>query len=61
MKKVFVSMMMVAAMAVSFVSCKEKAEEAVEEVATEEVVEEVVIEEPVEEVSEEEATEDAAQ
>ena len=46
MKKVFLSLALVAAMSVSFVSCKEKAEEGTEvETTTEEVVEEPVMEE----------------
>lgn len=62
MKKVFLSMMMVAAMAVSFVSCKEKAEEVTEPAVEETVVEEPVVEETAtEEATEEVATEEAAQ
>lgn len=49
MKKAFLSLVLVAAMSASFVSCKEKAEEATEETATEVVEEAPAAEEVVEE------------
>ncbi|WP_291119545.1 hypothetical protein [Flavobacterium sp. UBA6135] len=42
MKKVILSLVLVAAMSVSFVSCKEKENEVVEEEVTEEVAPEVI-------------------